>query len=452
MATNILNLKTQDEISAEYIGLIKQFNDKTNPDIILSDWWVKGKVLGGVLSGCYQDIYLKSLNIFPQTSTGTAIDKNLASWGLVARLGSTFSISTVGMNAAPSENFIINEGTILIYAPTADQYIVDKTTEIKTTDFQNIPLRSKKSGSGYVLPIGATLTLQIPIVVGSVTISSLYVFDSVDGQNIENDGQALERLLNAIQNPAAGGREQDYYNWALDANNLLTNPIITNAIILPNFLAKGIVGIFGLAGSGPGDWLLNQGLLASTVFIQYSRTLNNSGIEAIIQNVNAFRPINDIISVATNDTFVLPDYSSTGGYIKIFVSLVPNVSLSTILTIISSDQNNNPINIQISVEDLILRETRRAIVNFQFGGIQSGNTRYIPISAIEQSLDNGLNAISGDEGIYASILLGRQVLIYNPTTSDYEYINIPLPTNLDVNGNIQFTYDINYNNIDIVVN
>ena len=134
------------------------------------------------------------------------------------------------------------------------------------------------------------------------------------------------------------------------------------------------------------------------------------------------------------------------------VALISGVNIDTILTVSSIDSLGDTININITVGDLIKREIRRAITTFQLGAISQKingiESRYIPISTIEQFIDNGLSGISGQEGLYASVIVSRKVSIYDG--SQYVYSNITgLPIDLNTSTNIQYTYDITYDNITI---
>lgn len=447
----ILVTKTQDDIFDDYIALVQSKNPNINPSIEGSDFWLKGKVLSGILSGAYQDVTLNALNVFIQTSSSNFVDRNLSTWGLTARKGAAFATATVGLANAPTQSFTLPSGTLLSTDSFSIQFIVSVDTFVTPSSYSSIPIYASQIGIGYQLPIGSTVSLVVPLT--SPVVTDFIVISSNDGSSIESDASCIQRNLEAVQIPRLGGTLEDYKTWIIDTNTLLSAPLITDAVVIPNIISSaGLVGCFGFGGSAATDVLLNQGLLTATTFVPYNRTLDEPSIVAFNNNVFSNKPFNDNILSRTNDTFTLPNYISIGGYIKVVVALISGVNIDTILTVSSIDSLGDTININITVGDLIKREIRRAITTFQLGAISQKingiESRYIPISTIEQFIDNGLSGISGQEGLYASVIVSRKVSIYDG--SQYVYSNITgLPIDLNTSTNIQYTYDITYDNITI---
>jgi hypothetical protein len=444
--TNVFNLPTISQILKQYQDTVQSENPDTNPYVPRTDWYVKGQSLAGITSGAYADIAVKAQNIYPQYRVGNDVDLTLAYLGLPPRIPETFGTGNCVGDMSFTYPFTVPSGTTLTDPNTGVIYTVYITTVVVDATTL-VPFIANVVGIGNQENVGVQLTLTPAI--GSITY--LIVNNSSDGSNVESDSQANLRILNALRTPPAGARTTDYYNFVLEANSLLPSPEITDAIIIPNFLETssnplGVLGVFGLGGSFANDYLLNQSLINGNPQLYYDRTLSTAAVSAIETSIFNQKLIAADIFVATDDTFILPTYLAA--IIQATVTLVPNVTLTTVLTIQSTDQNNNPITIQITAGNLILREIRRAIVNAPYTGVPEGDpnlgARFIPISYIEQSLDYGL-ASGNINGIYASILLDRQILTYNGT--EYGYFAIPVPIVLNSDHNIQATYDVDYTNI-----
>ncbi len=105
--------------------------------------------------------------------------------------------------------------------------------------------------------------------------------------------------------------------------------------------------------------------------------------------------------------------------------------------------------VNLTVTQLIQREIRRSIISIPPGGINVGGVFEIPISVIEQTIDEGLSSSPYETGIYASILIDRQI-DYNGS-----YIPIILPSGADLidpsSGNALIIYDILYSNINVTL-
>lgn len=445
--TNVFNLPTLAEILTQYQDTVQSENPKANPYIPRTDWYVKGQALSGIMSGAYADLSLKAQEIYPQYRTGNSVDLTLAYLGLPQRIPETFGRGNCYSDAAVFP-FTVPSGTTLTNPDTGKVYTVYVTTVV-TSASTLIPFIANTVGIGNQEHVGQQLNLSP--VIGAVTY--LIVNNSTDGSNLETDSQAILRVLNAYRIPPGGSRTTDYYNFTLEANALLASPEITDALVIPSFLTitnlDGVLGVFGFGGSAPNDYLLNQSLINISPQLFYNRTLSALGIDAITNSIFNQKLIASNVFASTNDTYILP--TLTQPIIKVTATLIPNITLATVLTIQSTDQNNEPIEIQITVSNLIKREVRRAIVNTPFGASTDPVTlvdHFIPISAIEQSLDYGLASVNIN-GIYASILADRKVEVFNG--SIYGYFSIPVPYALNVALNIQATYDVAYTNITVTI-
>lgn len=446
---DIFDLPSIEEIELKYKDIVKSNNSKTNPYTQYSDWDFKAKALAGITGGAHADIRQYGLNIYPQFQSGIAIDLTLASKGLPPRIPTTYG-SGYCQTEATTFPFMVTSGTTLTNPSTNTQYIVTQDILVTGTSTK-IPFIASTPGIGSQETINTHLTISPSITSGSETINYLVVKSSTDGSLAESDAQAQQRLLNALQIPAAGARQTDYYNFALQANDLLDNPEVTDAIVIPRaltYLQQFVMGVFALGGSQPDDYLLNQSLINGNSQIYYTRTLSDTAVAAVVNSIYNQKLIALNLYIGTNDTYILP--ANLGQpLIAVEVTLAPNVTLNQVLTIQSTDQFGEPLNIQITVANLIKREVRRAIVTMPYGAVVDNNSnRYIPISSIEKSLDYGLSS-SNFSGVYASIIADRKVTVYNG--SSYGDFDISVPSLITSSTNIQFTYDIAYTNITVSV-
>lgn len=454
----IFNIPTIGQLATNYKNYAQSNSSLINPFIPYTDWDFKANAIASLVAGMYQDMTVNAQAIFPQYRSGTQVDISLANAGLIPRQPATFGMISSTANSSYPGN-VGDQVTNLATGSIYNFYSLNATNNLTIWIASN-------PGIGNVESIGAVLTL----VSSNATPPTFTVSESIDGTTSETDSACITRLINASATPLAGGRYTDYYQFCLDANNLpngggTIQNTITDAIIIPsvntnptNANLKGVVqlGIYGLIGGQFGDYELNQGLLNGTAFNAYSRAFNSLLIAGNIQTSiynQKLAGLNPVIG--TCSTFILPTDATLKVSLQVNVVLVPNTTLTTPITVNSSDQYGNPITVTLTVRQLIEREVRRALVSQPLGAVgvnqgQTTETRTIPLASIEQQLDYSLGA-SSTTGIYASLLVDRTV--YNPVAGVLTRESITVPTSLQLSGgNIQFTYDVGaYNLIGVAI-
>src|SRR5690606_23891191 len=99
----------------------------------------------------------------------------------------------------------------------------------------------------------------------------------------------------------------------------------------------------------------------------------------------------------------------------------------------------------MTVQDLISREVRRAVIETPIGGNRVDGIPYLFASDIADTLGLGLSAKSNLTGLYATILLDWEVTL---TGGDPNY---ELPNSILEDGNFPYVYDVIYSNLNITL-
>lgn len=459
----IFQLPAQSDVAQNYRNYITAQNTAINPNITGGDFYLKSVAIAGITTGAVADTASYFVQMFPQYLTGTFTNIGLSQRGLSPMQAATYAQATLGTVNAPAATFTVQAGMQLNSASNGAIYEIIATTIINITNpasYNSISSICTQIGAGNQIPVGSILTFaNPPIDSNNNPVTTLTVQSSIDGSNAETNNGAVVRILAGTQIPKSGSRITDYYYYVLDGNNYISGNLITDAITIPNnqFLSTNYnFGLFGVGGSSITDYVLNQGLLSNTTYESFNRTLTNAAITAIGQSVASQQLINITPYINTVSTQNLPTTQATvvTPFFQIGVVLATGYNLSTLISLNSTDQNNNPIVISLTVEQLIQREVRRAICQQAYGATQTLNTQgviiasTILVSAIEQQLDYALGTTQYN-GIYATILVDRQVLTYNSTSSAYEYQNIAMsigipnpPENPIQNYTLEWIYDI----------
>lgn len=423
MSSPIVPFRTQQELTAVYSNAALALNnalDVLNP----GDWYFKANAIGSVGSGLSQDLYILQKQIFPQTAGGSNLDSQLAALNLAPRAGNLPAIGQVVFASAPSAgSYTIPEGQIFTNSLTNITYSCTQTTVVTNVDYATtpIPIACTQTGSGFVA--AATTTLTVSPAIG--TVSSFTVQTMTDGVNSESDGEVANRIIFAFRNPAGGGSVSDFVNWALQTSGVTLAQVfttITNGIVVIN------VVIFG-GSSDPST------ILANYAPGSYTRAIP-SLIPSVSNYIQSVRPINNTVLVTTTETYIIPLV------ITVTVTLINGYTLST----------NIP-SVGLTVLQLIQREVRRAIVSIPPQGININGDFQIPMSFISQTLDAGLSASAVQTGIYAAILLDRDV-VYNGA---FQAIEVPSVGDNNIfdpsTGYAKIIYDVqaSYANVNVVV-
>lgn len=414
---------TQPQLKYNFQAYLQAQNSNINSFATNSSW----DILAGANSLMFLDLYANLQTVengyYPQNYVGDQCDWGLYARGLPARGNTTFAI--ILCTSSSSE---ITAGTVFVSNETGASFIAIANITVGSVPFA---LYSDVAGAGYLEAVGNAL-------VGNG--QTVTVVSSTDGQNQESDQSCINRILTYDRQPTAGARETDYQNYALAYNQTLSYPVITQSIPIPNFTQINNVYTFGLfvtAGSSTiSEYQLNLGLLPNTNFSQFSQQVDSTIVNGVNNYIQALRLVGQTFIIGTT---VTNPVTSTSAQLNISISLISSLAGIDIteysITINSQDQNDNPIQITLTIEQLIQREARRAICNQSLNPTLIGGQNYITLNSISEVINSQLSANGGQ---LAQILTNLSI-----SGSDIE---VP---NYDFNGeNIYYTYDIDsYSNV-----
>jgi uncharacterized phage protein gp47/JayE len=390
------NFKTPSQIADDYLSQLKALKPGANTAQQDSDWWIKSRVVGGALAGAFADQRAISNDAFPQSARHDALAEHLQTYfdeGFISPQSSVGNAAVTGTVGTP-----INIGLQFSYQPNGNTYQAVSATVIPAAGSVLVPIQSVGTGQNQNLLSGAPLSIVSPPAgLNSAAIASGNIADGRDG---ETDPEAVARILAFIRNPISGGTVTDYEQWALAAD-----PSVVAASVFRYAYGLGSLAVIITAGTTNIDTALNTGIPVIQIPTQ-------SLIDTVQAYIDTLRPVTDCVQVAgptpvTVNVTAYVKYNSGNG--------------STVL-------NNQT----ITQDQLVQREVQRAIYKTPPGGrvIDSSGSGFVLVSEIEQTIDIGLSAEPYETGIYAPILLDREVAYLNGASA-----NIPLaPTQIAVPG------------------
>lgn len=383
-----LTFKSPDEVREEYLVNLKILKPGINKDQTDSDWYIRGQVIGGVMSGAYADQLKLADDAFPQKARHEALDRFLFVY-----FNGTFKTAQQSSGKilfSGTVSSTLSAGTQLVYSPNGNSYQVVSNV-VLTAATGEADVISLNSGQSQNLLENTILTISTPP--AGINGSATALFPGIsDGRNSETDGEASQRILDRIRAPSAGGTANDYRGWALAAN-----PSVTSASIVRWIYGLGTVGIFITSGTTDIDAALNNG-------DPVVRLPSQSLIDIVQAYIEALKPITDCAFVfapseAPQDVTVRVRYNAglTGD------------------SIISGQT--------LTCRALVQREVARALYKTPAGGRKIGPSGYMLASEIEEVIDIGLSNTDYEQGIYAQILIDRQVLDLSATGTNRLLLN-----------------------------
>ena len=232
---------TLEEIRASLLRDYQTYypNADTSED---SDVYARASSLAACAEGIYAHQKWLIKQFFPDTADTEFLEKHAGLRGLrrrnatyAAGKGATVSGNpdaaiAVGLQIK-TEDGRFYETTESAVIPASGSVIV-AVRSLATGAVQNIKTATK--GSFMAAPVGVSTDVVLNDVVGAT--------------NAESDSSLLERLLNKIRRPAAGGNKYDYKDWALEVDG------VEQAYVYPLRRGLGTVDIAITADNGvPSD-------------------------------------------------------------------------------------------------------------------------------------------------------------------------------------------------------
>jgi uncharacterized phage protein gp47/JayE len=372
-------IKTPRQVAQEYLDNLKPLRPEINTDQEDSDWWIRSRVVGGVISGVYADLNRVSNDCFPQSARREAVDKHLQVYfvsGLRSAQGAVGNIAVTGTSGT-----IVIANTQFIHPATSKIYV--STTSV-TLDGPTgtVPVASVAVGQDQNLNVGAVLNVSSgPI--GLLTTAVVLTPGLTDATNDETTQDGANRVLARIRNPSRGGTEADYQNWALAAD-----PSVLSAKINRHIYGLGTVQVILSAGTNDIDAAIDAGLPVTT---QPSTELK----ETVRVYIEAYNPINDVVyvdgatEVPVNVTCKVAFYSGTKDSIVTSAGVTQGV--------------------------LVEREIMRAIYKTPVGGRVINSVSALRVADIEEQIDYNLSTSPYTVGLKYQIVGDRQITVSGGT-------------------------------------
>ena len=232
---------TLEEIRASLLRDYQTYypNADTSED---SDAYARASSLAACAEGIYAHQKWLIKQFFPDTADTEFLEKHAGLRGLrrrnatyAAGKGATVSgnpdaVIALGLQIKTEDGrfYETTESAVISSGGTA----VVAVRSLATGAAQNLKTATK--GSFMAAPVGVSTDLVLNDVVGAT--------------NAESDSSLLERLLNKIRRPAAGGNKYDYKDWALEVDG------VEQAYVYPLRRGLGTVDIAITADNGvPSD-------------------------------------------------------------------------------------------------------------------------------------------------------------------------------------------------------
>lgn len=194
-----------------------------------SDYGVRATAVSGVADGLYAHQGWIARQIFPDTADPEFLELHCRQRN-VLRKGATSSSGSADVTGTP--------GKLL---PTGAEIRADGVSVFTTEDCTigddgtgNPPVRSTDTGekTNTTAPVQATLVSPPEGINSTVTVSPL-----MGGTDKESDDSLLDRYLEVLRRPPAGGNKYDYKRWALEVDG------VTSAYVAPLRRGLGTVDV-----------------------------------------------------------------------------------------------------------------------------------------------------------------------------------------------------------------
>ncbi|WBQ81087.1 baseplate J/gp47 family protein [Salmonella enterica subsp. enterica serovar Bispebjerg] len=197
----------------------------TAPD---SDYFVRASSVASVAEGLYQHQAWVVRQIFPDTSDSDYLALHARTRGLKKKPPTTAK-GLAGISGSPGS--VLPAGSQI----RGESLAVTTTADVKlTAGTADVPVTAIQSGvSGNLdTQVMAELVSAPMGINGRVVVKSL-----TGGTDEESDGELLDRLLDIIRRPPAGGNRYDYRRWAMEV------PGVSSAWVYPIRRGAGTVDI-----------------------------------------------------------------------------------------------------------------------------------------------------------------------------------------------------------------
>lgn len=371
--------KTPSQVADEYLLHLKGLKPDVNTDQTDSDWYVKSRVYGGVVSGSYADQRKISDDAFPQSARREAVGRHLNTY-----FNGTFNDATAASGevlVTGASGTAVPVGLEFTYTPNGNTYqsvtadTLDGATGTAATGV--VTVVSVAQGQAQNLLQGAVLSIS-STPAGINALASVYGGDLGNGRNAETTEEAAARVLARIRNAISGGTESDYEQWATEAS-----PSVTDVRVFRFIRGLGTVGVSIAAGTTDIDQAIDNG-------------------DAVVRI-----PTDDLVQV-------VEDYLATKKPLTDCVSVIKPTETSQDVTVNVKwadgyDGGSIPAGQILTLNQLLVREVGRALYKLPIGGREIEDMGYVLASEIEEAIDQKLSAAPYTEGTIGQFMADRQV-------------------------------------------
>lgn len=202
-----------------------------------SDHFVRGSSVGSTAEGLYQHQTWLWRQIFPDTADSEGLELHAGDRGLT-RKPATTAKGTVSVTGTPGA--VIAQATALRHLSGVMVTTLAEAT-LDATGRAEVRVAARDAGSSANGLGGPVTFVSAPIGLDS---SGILVEALVGGVNVESDAELLNRLLDLIRRPPAGGNRHDYKRWACEV------PGVTTAFVYPLRRGLNTVDLVILSGEG----------------------------------------------------------------------------------------------------------------------------------------------------------------------------------------------------------
>lgn len=399
-----ITVKTPSQIAQDYLNVLKSLKPSVNTDQTDSDWWIRSRVVGGVVAGVHADLRLISNDAFPQKARHDALAQFLQEYFGPDPIQGNFLPATQAnglVSVTGTTGMTVAQNLQLSYAPNGNTYTVSTATVLDLIAGTGmVPVQSVAAGQSQNLGSGAILTFPSPPA-GLNPTAVVASGGLADARDPESDTEARIRILNRIRQPLSVGRVSDYEQYAQ-----LADPSVTSASVARYPFGLGTVGVYITSGTTNIDQAIDQGQSISVI-----------PSDALVATVQAYlnlnRPVDDCVTVLKPVA------------IPVNVTVQAKYAQGTGATILSGQS--------LTQDQLVAREVTRAIYKTPVGGRQIGASGYVVLSDIEQTIDVKLSAEPVESGTIP-ILLDRTVLALSATGQNLAILanQVPIPGTITI--------------------
>lgn len=370
-----ITIKTPQEIAQDFLDTLKALKPELNTDQTDSDWYVKSRVIGGVVAGVYADLSRVSNDAFPQSARQAAVDAHLVTWTAAGLRSATYANGTVNVTGDGTA-ITVFAGTEFTHVPTGNVY--QSTEEITLSAVTgDIPVTSVNVGADKNLLTGTSLAISNPPIglLGTGTVIDPGIGSGTDD---ETTAEGAARVLQLIRSQRRGATESDYISWALAAD-----ASIRDAKLRRFPYGLGTVELILAAGTTDVDTAVDSG-----------QTLSFGVSPAVVLDVQAYV---DAVNPVTDTIYCRSVQQNT-------------LDCTVEVTFVSGDQNTIEPTSGLTQGEMVKREIRRAIYKQPIGGLIVDNSGFgfIYFTDLEEQIDTNLHH---QFGLRAQIVLHRKITL-----------------------------------------